>query len=267
VREYGRIHSAFWSSEDMRALTDDGRMLALYLMSCPHATIAGVFRLPDGYVCEDLQWTAERVSEGFRNLLSKGFANRCETTKWVWICKHLEWNPPENPNQRKGAQKAAMQVPDECAWKPAFMRVCGPSLGLRGAETTEDLEPLRKGSETLATESESESESDKGNGLALPTVPSAKPKRPRSPAKSLVPDDFLPTESVATRLKAEFGLSPGDLDRCVRVFRDQCKAKGYTYADPQAAFANCVRGDWQGCRTRAAATPAAAGASFAAGGV
>jgi hypothetical protein len=49
VRDYGRVHSAFWSSADMRSLSDDDRLLALYLMSCPHATIAGVFRLPDGY--------------------------------------------------------------------------------------------------------------------------------------------------------------------------------------------------------------------------
>jgi len=76
-----------------------------------------MFRLPDGYVCEDLQWDKERVSKGFAELLVNGFANRCETTKWVVINKHLEWNPPENPNQRKSVQKIASQVPDACCWK------------------------------------------------------------------------------------------------------------------------------------------------------
>ena len=130
MRDYGKVHTSFWSSATTRAMTEDARTLALYLITSPHSTIAGAFRLPDGYVCEDLQWTSERVGEGFTELLSKGFANRCGTTKWVWVCKHLEWNPPENPNQRKSALKIAMSIPDECLWKPAFMRVSGPLLGI-----------------------------------------------------------------------------------------------------------------------------------------
>src|SRR5690242_2355295 len=101
MRDYGRVHSTFWSSQTIASLSDDGKLLALYLLTCSHSTIAGVFRLPDGYIAEDLGWTAERVSEGLTELLAKGFANRCETTKWVWLVKHLKWNPPENPNQRK----------------------------------------------------------------------------------------------------------------------------------------------------------------------
>jgi hypothetical protein len=130
VRDYGKVHTSFWSSATIRALTDDGRLLAAYLMTSPHSTIAGVFRLPDGYVCEDMQWTSERVAQAFAELLVKGFANRCETTKWVWVNKHLEWNPPENPNQRKSAAKVAHAVPAECGWKLEFMRVCGPLLGI-----------------------------------------------------------------------------------------------------------------------------------------
>ena len=130
MRDYGKVHSTFWSSPTTSSMTDDGKILALYLMTCSHNTIAGVFRLPDGYVSEDLGWTLERVGKGFAELLSKGFANRCGTTKWVWIAKHLEWNKPENPNQRKSAAKIAQCVPSECCWKLDFMRVCGPSLGL-----------------------------------------------------------------------------------------------------------------------------------------
>jgi hypothetical protein len=130
MRDYGKVHTSFWSSATTRALTDDGRTLAMYLLTSPHSTIAGAFRLPDGYACEDLQWTSERVVKGFVELLANGFANRCETTKWVWICKHLEWNPPENPNQRKSAAKIATSIPDECAWKADFMRLSANSLGI-----------------------------------------------------------------------------------------------------------------------------------------
>lgn len=130
MRDYGKVYSTFWSSATTGGLTDDAKLLALYLMSCSHSTIAGVFRLPDGYVSEDLGWDAERVKQGFAELLAKGFANRCETTKWVWVCKHLEWNKPENPNQRKSAAKIALSIPDNCDWKQAFMRVSSEVLAI-----------------------------------------------------------------------------------------------------------------------------------------
>lgn len=154
MRDYGRVYSKFWTSTDIQALSDDGRLLALYLLSGPHGTIAGVCRLPDGYVCEDLKWPAQRVTEGFTELLRKGFANRCGTTKWVWVCRFLTWNTPENPNQWKAARKIADQVPVECSWIAAFRRVFAiaageepppePSPGSNGSETLPERLPTQK---------------------------------------------------------------------------------------------------------------------------
>lgn len=146
MRDYGKVHTSFWSSETTRTMSEDARALSLYLLTCSHGTLAGVFRLPDGYVCEDLQWTPERVCKGFEELLIKGFANRCATTKWVWIIKHLEWNPPENPNQKKAAVKLSGQIPDECSWKQGFMRDCGQYFGIIQPPKEE---PLSNPSETL----------------------------------------------------------------------------------------------------------------------
>ena len=134
MRDYGKVHTSFWSSTDIRSMSEDARILSIYLLTCPHSTIAGVFRLPDGYACEDLQWPSERVRKGFVELLAKGFANRCETTKWVVIFKHFDWNQPENPNQRKAAAKVARQIPDQCCWKPQFMRLWGDFLGFSEEE-------------------------------------------------------------------------------------------------------------------------------------
>ncbi len=144
MRDYGRVHSAFWSSGTTRGMSEDARHLALYLLTCPHGTIAGVFRLPDGYACEDLQWSSERVREGFVELFRNGFANRCETTKWVWIAKHFEWNPLENPNQRKSAARIFAQVPDNCVWKADYTRDCGVFLGMQDESPGNRSETLSK---------------------------------------------------------------------------------------------------------------------------
>jgi hypothetical protein len=121
MRDYGKVHTSFWTSANIRDLSEDGRLFALYLLTCPHGTIAGVFRLPDGYVCEDLKWSSERVNETLAELFSNGFATRCNATKWIFVIKHLEWNPPENPNQKKAALKMVDQIPDSCSWKVDFI--------------------------------------------------------------------------------------------------------------------------------------------------
>jgi hypothetical protein len=172
MRDYGKIFSTIWESADFRSLSEDGRTLVLYLLSCKHNTIAGVFRLPDGYACEDLQWTQSRVAEGFAELAGR-FADRCETTKWVWVRKFLEWNPPENPNQRKAVLKVASTVPTQCAWTRAFMRVCGPSLGLEPEPTEEELD---KGCETVS-QPETETGTEAGTGVK-PSASSAGPTIP-----------------------------------------------------------------------------------------
>jgi hypothetical protein len=149
MRDYGKVHTKFWASRTIRSCSEDARTLALYLLTSAHSNICGAFRLPDGYVCEDLNedlgWGSERVRKGFTELFRKGFANRCETTKWVWVCDHFEWNPLENPNQRKAALKIALQVPDECAWKADFLEKCGAIVGLSIEEIAEISATLPKG--------------------------------------------------------------------------------------------------------------------------
>ena len=111
MRDYGRVYSAFWQSPEMRALPEDARTLALYLLTSPHGNLIGCFRLPDAYAAEDLQWPIERVAEGFAKLAEVAFVTRDEVTKWVFIAKYLKWNAFENPNVARAALKALDQVP------------------------------------------------------------------------------------------------------------------------------------------------------------
>lgn len=147
MRDYGKLYSGFWTSADMQSMSDDGKMLAAYLLTCHHSTIIGCFRLPDGYVADDLGWCAERVAKGFVELLSKGFATRNEQSKWVVIHKYIKWNQPENPNQVKAAVKAFNQVPDECGVKAVLARSLSDFCVGFNAEI---LEPFLNPSETLS---------------------------------------------------------------------------------------------------------------------
>jgi hypothetical protein len=87
MRDYGKVHSTFWSSPTTGALSDEGKLLALYLMTCGHGTIAGVFRLPDGYISEDLgeAWPqGPRCCRVFEELAAAGWARQLlHKPKWV----------------------------------------------------------------------------------------------------------------------------------------------------------------------------------------
>lgn len=119
MRDYGKVHTAFWASEALRDLDADGKLLALYLLTSPHTTMIGAFRLPDAYACEDLGWDAERLRNGFETLSQADFVQYDPRTKWVWIVKFLEWNKPENPNQWKAAGKLADAIPASVVFKEA----------------------------------------------------------------------------------------------------------------------------------------------------
>lgn len=248
MRDYGKVYSTVWSSPTIAGLSTNAKLLAVYLMTCQHGTIAGVFRLPDGYVAEDLGWPLETVSEGFAELFDKGFATRCEVTKWVWIRKHLEWNPPENPNQRKAASKMALAVPDECAWKREFMRVCGQSLGLEvPPESPPQNEPLRNPSETVS----------KPVTVAVTVAvdkPPIPPKGARPPAVGLKAwladvkargEKPIPDGDPVFAYAEGIGLPHEFLHLAWLEFRSRySQPEAKRYRDWRAVFRKAVRGNW-----------------------
>lgn len=222
MRDYGKVHTTFWSSGSVRSMSEDGRTLALYLLTSPHSNIAGVFRLPDGYVCEDLGWSAERVAEGFTELLSNGFANRCGTTKWVWISKHFDWNKPENPNQRKAIAKIVDSVPGECGWRLDFIEECGEFFAVDDG----GKKPSRKGSERVPKP---------GTGTGAGTGDKA-PSR-----KSVLPDGFQISERVQ-KWADEKG--HGNLAKHFEAFVSYAKRSGAKYVDWDEALMTAIRDNW-----------------------
>lgn len=120
MREYGKVYTSFWTSEDVTAMTEDERTLALYLLTCPHGNMLGCFRLPEAYASDDLKWSAERVSKGFSGLVAKGYIYRCERSNWVVILRYLKWNQFENPNVGKAAGKLFDSLPAPSLAKAAL---------------------------------------------------------------------------------------------------------------------------------------------------
>ena len=120
MRDYGKVHTSFWSSDTLKGLSDDAKFLALYLLTCQHGNMIGCFRIPLAYAAEDTGWTVERLRNGFETVSASGWMAWDEATGWVWVRKWLKWNPPANPNQWKAAEKLLDQVPSSLSFFPEF---------------------------------------------------------------------------------------------------------------------------------------------------
>lgn len=116
MRDYGKVHTSFWHSDTLAGLSDDAKFLALYLLTCPHGNMAGVFRLPTSYAAEDTGWDSERLANGFKTLSDSGWMARDERTGWTWVRKFCKWNKPDNPNQQKAVDKLLDAVPDSVSF-------------------------------------------------------------------------------------------------------------------------------------------------------
>jgi hypothetical protein len=190
MRDYGKINSSFWMSESVKQLSDDGKMLALYLLTCPHGNMLGCFRIPDGYVSDDLGWPIERVSKGFVELFNNGFARRCETSKWVLIFNFLEYNPFENPNVGKAAAKVYASIPDKLDAKSMLTRILAESCPFFPKA---ELNPLLNPSETLpnsARNPEPEPEPNQNQNLNLSLSSGAEKSAP--PQKTEIAESAKP---------------------------------------------------------------------------
>lgn len=119
ARDYGRISTQFWKHPDVRELSSEAKLLAGYLLTCPHSNAIGAYLLPDAYIADDLKWSQSTVSKAFAELFKMGFCERFKDGRHICIIEYLAWNPIENPNVATGAKRALDQLPDD----PALIHV------------------------------------------------------------------------------------------------------------------------------------------------
>lgn len=123
ARGHGKISTSFWNDPRIRVLSEDARNLLLYLFTSPHSTAAGCYIARMAYICDDLQWTPERVSKGFRSLSERPFATFDPATGVVYLPGWWDENPMESENVAKHVKKLIDGLPDCTAKTLAINRM------------------------------------------------------------------------------------------------------------------------------------------------
>jgi len=108
---YSKVFVKIWHSKDFRAISEDGKMLFMYLLTSPHRNMGGFYYLPLPYLCFDVGLDENRVAKAFEELDDRGMVVCDKDAQVVLIKKWFCYNPIENENQAKGLNKQLAEIP------------------------------------------------------------------------------------------------------------------------------------------------------------
>ena len=72
MRKYSTISTRIWNDEKFVKLTETEQLLFLYILTCPHCNLIGLFILKKGYIFEDLKVNPKAIESAFYGLIKAG---------------------------------------------------------------------------------------------------------------------------------------------------------------------------------------------------
>lgn len=117
MRDYSIVSARFWIGETGKALRDDreAQVLALYLITSPHASMSGVYYCPKQYMAQDTGMALEGASKGLRRLQTMGFCEYDEAAEMVFVIRMARFQIGESlrrgDNRRVGLIKELARLP------------------------------------------------------------------------------------------------------------------------------------------------------------
>ncbi len=111
VPRYYRVSTRFWTDERSSKWPRDVQYLALFLLTCRHRELEGIFVLPLHHITADLHLTVKKVKKCIGVLTENGFLRYDPATKVMLIRNALKYQCPESENVIKGAIRRIVDLP------------------------------------------------------------------------------------------------------------------------------------------------------------
>lgn len=111
-----RVSPKFWLKARKRGWTDEQTTLGLYLLTCEHRNLEGLYRLPKPYAAADLGWPLEKLETALAVVCSSGFAAYDEDAEMVLIPKALKHQAPSTDRHVQGAIAQLERIPHTTLW-------------------------------------------------------------------------------------------------------------------------------------------------------
>jgi NACalpha-BTF3-like transcription factor len=88
MRGYSKVGPKFWIGETgkkLRAAGADAQLVAVYLLTSPHANMLGLYYIPKSFIAHETGMGFEGASKGLQRAIEAGFCEYDEATEMVWV--------------------------------------------------------------------------------------------------------------------------------------------------------------------------------------
>lgn len=109
---YTKIDDITWRQMKQKRISDTSKILYLYLFTCPHRNMIGLYYIPFEYCSADLCMSIETVSKGFHELEKAGLLAYDKAEEMVLLVDFLKTNPMDNANVEKKACSVFLDLPE-----------------------------------------------------------------------------------------------------------------------------------------------------------
>jgi hypothetical protein len=98
MRDYGVVSPKFWIGETGKALRGNApaQVLALYLMTCPHANMIGVFHCPVLYMAHETGLGMDGASKALASLIEAEYCTYDEASETVFVHRMAAYQVAES---------------------------------------------------------------------------------------------------------------------------------------------------------------------------
>ena len=196
---YRPVHVSMWGDAKFRALSDDGKLLWLYLLTGPETTsVPGCISVGRAALAEGLDWETDRLDRAFAELERFGMAKADWRARFVWLPNATKYITPAAWQHVKG-WLPYLQILPECELKDRAIGALWRYLQTRSKEA-QDVFVEALGKPYLdrcarlgdtASDAQSDALSDTRSDT-LSDAPSIPPSDTLSDTLSDAPSDALP---------------------------------------------------------------------------
>lgn len=127
MRDYSKVSPQFWigsTGKKLRAQGLETQLVALYLMTCTHANMLGMYYLPKIYIAHECGMTLEGASKGVKGAIEAGFCSYDEASEVVWVHEMALYQIGEQLTEKdlrvKGVQNEYNAQPESPYLKPFY---------------------------------------------------------------------------------------------------------------------------------------------------
>jgi hypothetical protein len=136
MRAYGKVTPRFWTGPTGRRIRAAGpatQVVALYLLTSPHANMLGLYYLPLPYVCHETGLSPGTVTEAVAALEAGDFCRYDPATEFVWVVEMARYQVGERlaPRDKRvsGVARALARLPEN-PFKGPFVQRYGDAFRL-----------------------------------------------------------------------------------------------------------------------------------------